>query len=248
MKYTVITGASSGIGYEAALVFAKKGKNLILVARRQEKLAELSQKIIQENPQVDVVIKISDLTHTDEVYQLYNELRAFEIDTWINNAGLGDSALIRNEELAKIETILKLNVEALTILSTLYVKDYFDQEGAQLINVSSAMGYRIALGSVVYSASKYYVSAFTEGLSAELTNYNLTAKVLAPAVTETEFINKATGRQAFDYQANMSQFHTAKEMAGFLVALYESDQTVGIVNEKYEFSLREGIFPILKGL
>lgn len=64
--------------------------------------------------------------------------------------------------------MLRVNIETLTILSTLYVRDYADVEGTQLINVSSALGYAIAVGSVAYSASKYYVSAFTEGLAKEL--------------------------------------------------------------------------------
>ena len=64
--------------------------------------------------------------------------------------------------------MLRVNIESLTILSTLYVRDYADVEGTQLINVSSALGYVIAVGSVAYSASKYYVSAFTEGLAKEL--------------------------------------------------------------------------------
>ena len=79
--------------------------------------------------------------------------------------------------------MLRVNIESLTILSTLYVRDYADVEGTQLINVSSALGYVIAVGSVAYSASKYYVSAFTEGLAKELElkGAKIKAKVLAPA-------------------------------------------------------------------
>lgn len=248
MKYTVITGASSGIGYETAIAFAKKGKNLILVARRKEKLEELRTQISEINQQLEVIIKISDLSDTKQTYELYDSLSEYEIETWINNAGLGDSSAVVNEDLAKVENLINVNIRSLTILSTLYARDYADIPGAQLINVSSAMGYVIALGSVVYSASKYYVSAFTEGLAHELKDAKLKVKILAPAVTETEFVDKAANIEKFDYQTGVSHFHTAVEMAEFMMALYESDKIIGIIDEKYEFSLRDQIYPVLKGL
>mgnify|MGYP003434818176 CR=1 FL=1 len=248
MKYTVITGASSGIGYETALAFARKGKNLILVARRKEKLEQLRTQVSEINQRLEVIIKVSDLSDTKQTYELYDSLSEYEIETWINNAGLGDSSAVIDEDLAKIENLLSVNVNALTILSTLYARNYVDTDGAQLINVSSGMGYVIALGSVVYSASKYYVSAFTEGLAQELKDAKLNVKILAPAVTETEFIDRANNVEKFDYQAGVSHFHTAVEMAEFMMALYESDKIIGIIDEKYEFSLRDQIYPVLKGL
>ncbi|MEC3421441.1 SDR family NAD(P)-dependent oxidoreductase, partial [Bacillus cereus] len=92
MKYTVITGASSGIGYEAALAFASRGKNLVLVARRQEELNGLKLKINEMHPELDVVIRRTDLSVTEDVYKLYESLQAFQIETWINNAGFGNFA------------------------------------------------------------------------------------------------------------------------------------------------------------
>ncbi|WP_338554306.1 SDR family NAD(P)-dependent oxidoreductase [Paenibacillus sp. KS-LC4] len=247
MKYTVITGASSGIGYETALAFAARGKNVILVARRLEKLEELKSTIQGLNPSVDVIVRTSDLSDTEQAYTLYNHLKEHQIETWINNAGLGESAFVADHHLGKVQTMLRLNIEALTILSTLYVRDYADVEGAQLINVSSALGYVIAVGSVAYSASKYYVSAFTEGLAKELElkGAKLKAKVLAPAITETEFLNKSLDTEAFDFKANMSNYHTAKEMAGFMVNLYDNDEVVGMVDHNYAFNRRDPIYPIL---
>lgn len=78
--------------------------------------------------------------------------------------------------------------------------------------------------------------------------HRLKAKVLAPAITETEFIAKANNLDSFDYSTGVKQYHTAKEMAQFLIKLYESDHIVGIVNEKNEFVLNDGIHPILQGL
>lgn len=251
MKYTVITGASSGIGYETALAFAARGKNLILVARRLDKLEELKSIIQGIDPKVTVVVHTSDLSVTAEAYALYNDLKEYQIETWINNAGLGEGSFIAEQNLDKVETMLRVNIESLTILSTLYVRDYADVEDTQLINVSSALGYAIAVGSVAYSASKYYVSAFTEGLAKELElkGAKLKAKVLAPAITETEFVQKSIDAEGFDYKENMPKYHTAKEMAGFMVDLYDhNDVVVGIVDQNYDFHLRGAIYPVISEL
>ncbi len=249
MKYTVITGASSGIGYETALEFADRGKNLIIVARRLDKLEELKTAILNINPELDVIIRTVDLSVTEQAYNLYNELKGYEIETWINNAGLGESAFVADQNLSKVETLLRVNIESLTILSTLFARDYAEKEGTQLINVSSALGYAIAVGTVTYSASKYYVSAFTEGLAKELElkGAKLKAKVLAPAMTETEFAKNATDLDSFNYKENLPMYHTAKQVAGFMMELYDSNAVVGVVDQNYEFQIKGQIYPIIAG-
>ncbi|MCY8377158.1 SDR family NAD(P)-dependent oxidoreductase [Bacillus inaquosorum] len=248
MKYTVITGASSGIGYEAALAFAARGKNLIIVARRLDKLEELKSTIQNIHPALDVIIRTSDLSITAQAYTLYDNLKEYQIETWINNAGLGESSSVTDQNLDKVETMLRVNVESLTILSTLFVRDYSDVEGTQLINVSSALGYAIAVGSITYSASKYFVSAFTEGLAKELERKGakMKVKVLGPAITETEFMKNASDTKEFDYKANIPMYHTVEQVASFMMKLYDSNQVVGIVDENYEFQLRDQIYPILE--
>src|SRR6478752_6761353 len=230
MKYTVITGASSGIGYETALEFAARGKNLIIVARRLDKLEGLKSAIQNINPDLDVIIRTSDLSVRDQVYTLYNSLKEYQIETWINNAGIGESSSVTDQNLDKVETMLHLHIE-----------------GTQLINVSSALGYAIYVGSITYSASKYFVSAFTEGLAKELEQKGakMKVKILAPAMTETEFAKSASDMKEFDYEANVPMYHTAKQMAGFMMELYNNDKVVGIVDESYNFNLRDQIYPIL---
>ncbi|MDC2865357.1 SDR family NAD(P)-dependent oxidoreductase [Bacillus sp. BP-3] len=246
MKYTVITGASSGIGYETALAFAARGKNLILAARRTEELEKLKSKMAEMNPDLDVVIRTVDLSVKANAYEFYESLRNYQIETWINNAGFGNFASVGEQNLNKIETMIHLNIEALTILSTLYVRDYAEVEGTKLINISSGGGYLIIADSVTYCASKFYVSAFTEGLAQELKEKGaaMQVKVLAPAATETEFAKRSLDTDEFQYEGVIPKFHTAKEMAGFMLELYDSEKVVGIVNgETYEFQLRDPIFP-----
>lgn len=245
MKYTVITGASSGIGYEAAMAFAARGKNLILVARREAELNKLKENIQGMNTDLDVVIKRADLSESEQVHALYESLKDYDIETFVNNAGFGNSATVAEQDVTKTEKMLRVNVEALTTLSTLYARDYADQEGAQLINVSSDLGYRLVPNAVTYAATKFYVSAFTEGLAQELQDNGaqLKVKILAPSMTETEFVKTARELDEFSYGDNVQKFHTAKEMAQFMLELHDSEKVLGKVNsESYEFELMDPVF------
>ncbi|CAH0262741.1 Sulfoacetaldehyde reductase [Peribacillus sp. Bi96] len=245
MKYTVITGASSGIGYETALAFASLGKNLILVARREQHLNELKTIIEKMNQELDIIVHATDLSVTENVYGLYENLKGFQIETWINNAGFGNFDKVGEQSLPKIEKMLRLNTEALTLLSSLYVRDYSNVVGTQLINISSGGGYTLVADAITYCATKFYVSAFTEGLAHELKSQGakMQAKVLAPAATETEFAKRSFDVEEFHYDATLPKYHTAKEMADFLIKLYESEKVVGIVNGiTYEFELKDPIF------
>lgn len=245
MVYTVITGASSGIGYEAALAFAARGENLILAARRLDKLQELKKKIHDQYPDIKVVIQSVDLTNIEQVYSFYESLSDYELDTFINNAGFGHFGSIGEQDLSKIGDMLRLNIEALTILSTLFVRDYEQVEGAQLINISSRAGYTVVGNAVTYSATKFYVSAFTEGLALELKGKGakLQAKVLAPSATESEFAKRSLDVDEFEYEGNFKKYHTSKKMAACMLELYDSEKTIGIVDGKtFEFELKDPIF------
>ncbi|AGX02889.1 MULTISPECIES: SDR family NAD(P)-dependent oxidoreductase [Bacillus] len=246
MKYTVITGASSGIGYEAALAFASRNKNVIVTARREDQLHNLKAEIHSINADLDVVILPADLSESENVHSLYESLKEYDIETWINNAGFGNSAPVAEQNVQKIEKMLRVNIEALTTLSTLYTHDYSQKAGTQLINVASDVGYRMVPNGVTYAATKFYVSAFTEGLAQELQDQGaaMKVKVLAPAMTETEFVINAREIDEFSYRDNVQKYHTAREMAGFMLDLYDSEKTVGKVNsESYEFELLDPIYP-----
>ncbi len=244
--YTVITGASSGIGYETAKAFAARGKHLVVVARRKDRLKALKDEILDKYPAVDVILKPFDLSVLERVYQLYSSLQSLRLETWINNAGFGNYDSVAQQDLGKIDAMIRLNIEALTILSSLFVHDYKDVPGTQLINLSSCGGYTIVPTAVTYCATKFYVSAFTEGLAWELreSGAKMRAKVLAPAATQTEFGKRANHVDVYDYDKAFGTYHTSKQMAEFLLQLYDSDSTLGIVDrETFRFDLRPPQFP-----
>lgn len=243
--YTCITGASSGIGEAAARAFAKRGHHLILTARRKERLESLRTELLSAFPQLDIVLRTADLEDRQQVYDLYDSLKSYHINSWINNAGFGNYAPVAQQDLTKISRMVSLNIEALTILSSLYVRDYQNSKKAQLINLSSRGGYMMVPNAVTYCATKYYVSAFTEGLALELKRQKaeLQAKVLAPAATKTEFGPLATEDQHYNYDQAFAQYHTSQQMADFLLELYDSDQTVGLVDvSDFSFHLSGPLF------
>ena len=147
-RYTVITGASSGIGYETAKVFAERGSHLIIAARRKGRLENLKQEISVLYPSIDVVIKTTDLSISNNAFRFYEDVKTYPLKTWINNAGFGNYDSVSHQDLKKIQQMLHLNVEALTILSSLFVRDFKDTEGTQLINISSCGGYTIVPNAV----------------------------------------------------------------------------------------------------
>lgn len=244
-RYTVITGTSSGIGYETAKAFAERGSNLILIARRKDRLEILQQEILTLYPTLDVVLKETDLTVPQNVFRVYEDVKSYPLQTWINNAGFGNYDSVGHQNLGKISQMLHLNVEALTILSSLFVRDFKDTENAQLINVSSCGGYMVVPNAVTYCATKFYVSAFTEGLSWELkaAHAKMQAKVLAPAATKTEFGKVANDVEEYDYDKLFGTYHTSAQIAVFLLELYDSDKVVGLVDrENFSFQLCEPQF------
>ena len=244
-KYIVITGASSGIGADTAKAFARRGENLILIARRAELLQNLKDEITKISPEPDVVIKICDLARSENVLALWDELKSYELKALINNAGFGDYGAVGERDLSKISQMLQLNVISLTLLSHLFVRDY-KYKPAQLINISSAGGYSMVPNAVTYCASKFFVSAFTEGLHHELAQdkeAKMQAKVLAPAATKSEFYDVASGKRGFDYDAAFSQYHSSEQTAEFLLTLYDSDACIGEVDlASFEFKLSEPKF------
>lgn len=251
-RYLVITGASSGIGYATAQAFAARGRNLILVARRKERLVALQAALRRQYPMIDVVVQPADLSVAEQVYALYAATQAYPLEAWINNAGIGHYSSVAQQELSPITALLKVNIEAVTILSTLFVRDYRDVAGAQLINLSSGGGYTIVPNAVTYCASKFYVSAFTEGLAHELraAHAKLQAKVLAPAATQTEFgaIANHLAPNVYDYDTAFGMYHTSQQVAGFLLQLYDSDKAVGLVDrETFTFRLCDPQLPYAGG-
>jgi hypothetical protein len=184
---TLITGASSGIGTALARVFAEKGHDLALVARREARLAALADEIEATGSRRPLTVAI-DLSRMDGPVRVGQELfaRGLEPHVVINNAGfglLGDAAgLDRGEQLAMID----VNVRTLTDLSLRFVDSLARHRGG-ILNVASVAGFMPGPGMAVYYATKAYVLSFTEALHRELAPLGIRVCALCPGAVETEF-------------------------------------------------------------
>ena len=239
-EYVVITGASSGIGREAARRFADRGFSVVLTARRKNRLEELGRVLRRGNPAVDAVVHPADLSRSGAPADLYQEVRRLPLHAWINCAGRGYYGSVPAQTAEEIQRLLQLDVQAVAALSAMFARDFRDRPGAQLINVSSCGGYINVPQAVTYCAAKFFVSAFTEGLAAELSSQGaaLRAKVFAPAATATEFGRTANNVEHYDYGRAFPRYHTAAQAADLLLQLYDSDAVVGLVDrEDFTFQL-----------
>jgi hypothetical protein len=187
----LITGASAGIGAELARVFAEHGHELVLVARREARMAALAEEIAAGGRPRPTVLAV-DLGQRDAVSQIAEALasRGLEPAIVVNNAGFGltgpVAGLDRDEQLAMID----LNVRALTELSLAFVESLARHRGG-ILNVASVAAFLPGPGMAVYYASKAYVLSFSEALHRELAGRGVRVTALCPGPVPTEFQARA---------------------------------------------------------
>jgi short-subunit dehydrogenase len=188
----LITGASAGLGEEFArqLVFEKVAQ-IVITARRGDRLDKLKKmlKELSPNPvQIDCIV--GDLSQADGVTKLIAAMEAisFSPDILINNAGFGDLGLFESAEQSKIDSMLSLNIVALTQLCHYYLPKMLKAKKGWICNVGSTAGVITFLPTfAVYAATKAYVNSFSEALRIECLGSGVNVSVLAPGPVETEF-------------------------------------------------------------
>ncbi len=189
-KFALITGASSGLGYEFALELDKLGYKTIIVARREDRLIELKNKLSNES-----IIIVSNLSNIDSCKDLLNKIKAYDIDLFINNAGFGDFKLFKDSNTSKILEMIDLNVKAMTFLMKGILDIFIPKNNGTIINVSSIAGFLPAGPYMsVYYATKAYVTSLSRGVAYELKNTNVKIKALTPGPVRTEFNDVANCR------------------------------------------------------
>jgi hypothetical protein len=184
----LITGASSGIGLEFARLFAADDSNLVLVARREERLQALSDELKSEFG-VDVFILPKDLTEKNAPRDIFDTLQKenIQIDVVVNSAGFGNRGAVVELD-ADIQTdMIQVNVAALTHLTRLFLPGIIERGRGGILNVGSLAGFQPGPNLAVYYATKAYVLSFTEALHEEIRNPNIKITCLAPGPVRTEF-------------------------------------------------------------
>lgn len=202
MAQTVlVTGASSGIGWELAHCAASDGCDLVLIARREERLLELAHELTKKHG-VEARVLVHDLEDPRAPRAIVDELTGLEVDMLVNNAGFGARGLFAELDLDRQLAILRVNVDALTHLTRLLLPPMLERRRGGILNVASTAGFQPGPYMSVYYASKAYVLSLSEGLAEETRGSGVTVTCLAPGPTRTEFQKRAGATRAWVSQLN----------------------------------------------
>jgi uncharacterized protein len=190
-RYALITGATSGIGYELAKLFAGDGYNLVIVARDENELRQKAQELSTAN--VDVVAIAKDLFQPEAAFELYDEVKSrnLTVDVLVNDAGQGQYGLFVEQDIHRLLDIIQLNVKSLTVLTHLFLKDMVARNEGKILQLASIASQLPGPWQAVYHATKAYVLSFSEALVQELKDSAVTVTALQPGATDTDFFNKA---------------------------------------------------------
>ncbi len=183
----LITGASTGIGAVYADRLAKRGYDLILVARDHERLQEVSKRITAETGRKVEILK-ADLTSKEDLRKVETTLRTDEkITLLLNNAGMALGTKLVESDVDKVENLLQLNITALTRLTAAIAPRLFKQNSGTIINIASVVALAPEmLSASVYGASKSFVLTFTQGLRSEFGDSRVQIQAVLPGATSTE--------------------------------------------------------------
>lgn len=243
MKYTLITGASSGIGYELAYEFALNGHNLILVARSIDKLESLKADLEKKFSIRAEVVQL-DLSVVGSAEKLYLETKKnnWLVENLVNNAGFGNHGLFINSDIKKITEMIHLNITTLTELTRLFLNDMKKNQKGRILNVASTAAFQPGPLMTVYYATKSYVLSFTEGLYEELKNTGIAITALCPGPTESGF-QQAASVQNIPLMTQM-KIPTSKDVAAYGYKAFMNGDLIAVHGVLNKFlSTTVGFFP-----
>ena len=196
MNTSLITGASSGIGEAFARRLAALGRNVLLVARSEDKLVTLCNELGRTN-RIRAQYVVLDLSLPDAGEGLFAEAqkRGLEIDMLVNNAGFGSFGDFQKHDLKRELNMIDLNVKAVVDLTYRFLAPMRERKRGTIINVASTAGFQPVPFMATYAATKAFVLSFSEALWEENRPYGIEVLALCPGVTETNFFEAAHGHK-----------------------------------------------------
>lgn len=226
MKTALITGASEGIGYEFARIFAKNGFNLVLVARNEERLKTIQKELAVYKIDIQYYAKdLSILGNAEFIYQDLNK-RNIKIEYLVNNAGFGIKGEITALNWERELQMLNLNIVTLTYFTKVFAQSMVANGFGRIINVASTGSFQPGPFMAEYCATKAYVLNFSEAVNFEIKSKNVTVTTLCPGVTDTKFHQVAETEETF-----MSKFlshATAEEVARYGYKIMMKGKSLGV--------------------
>jgi uncharacterized protein len=237
--YALVTGASKGIGYELAKLFAADGYNIIAVARTEEDLNKVADELVTKyKVQVQVISK--DLFGENAATELYEQIKnsGWEVEALVNDAGQGVYGLFTETDIEAQMRIIHLNIVSLTKLTYHFLQDMKARNSGKILQVASVVSEIPSPYQAVYGGTKAYVLGFTEALISELKDTDITITALQPGATDTDFFNKA-GAQDSKIVADKSKLSDPAEVAkdGYKALMSGDDKVVSGMKNKMQSAM-----------
>ncbi|WP_373100903.1 MULTISPECIES: SDR family NAD(P)-dependent oxidoreductase [Pasteurellaceae] len=237
----LITGASSGIGLELAHIHAENGGDLVLVARSADKLHQLAT-ALRDKFAIKVLTIARDLSQAGAAAAIFaeTERQGIQIDRLINNAGIGGHGRFFERDLSLEQQMIRLNIQALTELTHLYLQGMIARKQGKILNVSSTASFMPGPLQAVYYASKAYVTSFSQAIAEEVAEFNVSVTALCPGAVATGFV------QAGDLQgvAAWNNAKSARSVAEYGYRAMEQGKLVAFNEAKLKFAL-DWVIPFL---
>jgi len=191
-SYALVTGASSGVGYELAKLLAKDGKNVVIVARSQDRLEELKTEV-EEKYATTVTVLPKDLSNPNSPEEIFSELQKWHInvDVLVNNAGFGVWGKFSETDLHKELAMIQVNITSLIHLTKLFLKGMLENKSGWILNVASLCAFAPVPMESVYCSTKAGVLHFSEAIANELKGTGVSVTCLCIGLAKTEFHKRA---------------------------------------------------------
>lgn len=237
-KTALITGATSGIGYELAKLFAQDQYNLIIISRDQQQLELKAAEFRQAG--VEVTIMVKDLFDRDQTLSVYQEVKdlGIEVDVLVNDAGQGVYGEFKDTDINRELQIIDLNISSLVILTKHFLKDMVDRNSGKILNLASIASKTPGPWQSVYHGTKAFVLSFTEAIREEVRDLDITITALMPGVTDTDFFNKAdmnNSKAIQDEDAKADPAMVAKD--GYEALMAGKDKVISGVKNKIQIAM-----------
>ena len=238
-RTALVTGASAGIGLELTRALAPKVDVLVLVARRVERLEQLAKELQSQYQALKIVIEPADLSDLGAVQALLQRLetRRLNVDVLINNAGLGESELFERSPWSSIRQIVEVNIGAMLRLTHQLLPPMVHRGHGAILNIGSGAGYAAMPNAAVYTASRHFVRAFTESLSAQLADTPIIVSEAAPGPVESEF-DQVAGIKGGATPGQSFFRITARECAADIVREFEKGSPIIFPGRNYRLLMK----------
>lgn len=239
MKTALITGATEGIGYEFARLFAQKGNNLILVARNEDRLQAIAKELSSGNITLKYYAK--DLSIVENAMYVYNDLKSqrIAIDFLVNNAGFGINGLFTDIDWQKELEMYNLNMITLAYFTKMFGRDMKARNYGRILNVGSTGSFQPGPYMAGYCASKAFVLSLSEAVNYEFKGTDVSVTVLCPGVTDTKFHSVAQTKETM--MSKLLSHAKPKDVAAYGYKLMMKKKSFGIhgfANKLMIFSVR----------